>query len=70
MLSSTPRFILSVEGETIKTTTIPHPNSEPDVKAIVEFTLGEDYTLELTDHELSVCIFLLIDLRNNSAIQQ
>ena len=54
MTSSKPKFILCVDGETIKTTTIPNPNSEPDLKAEVEFQLGEEYTFEPRDHILNV----------------
>ena len=62
MLSSTPKFTLSVDGETIKTTTIPYPNSSPDVKADVEFKIGEEYTFEPRDHILNVTIFLRIHI--------
>ena len=54
MLSSTPKFILTAEGETIKTTTIPHPNMDPDLKADVEFKLGEEYVFEPREHILKV----------------
>ena len=54
MTSSKPKFILCVDGETIKTTTIPNPNSEPDLKAEVEFRLEEEYTFEPRDHILNV----------------
>ena len=60
MLSSTPRFILKADGETIKTTTIPHPNTEPDLRADVEFKLGEEYVFEPREHVLKVSsIFFL-----------
>lgn len=63
MLSSTPKFILTTEGETIKTTTIPHPNSAPDIKADVEFKIGEEYVFEPRDHVLKVSIEKMIMLQ-------
>ena len=56
MLSSTPKFILKADGETIKTTTIPHPNTEPDLRADVEFKLGEEYVFEPREHVLKVSL--------------
>jgi len=46
MLTSKPKLLFSVDGDVIKTTNCPHPDTQPDVVAECDFKLNQEFQFE------------------------
>lgn len=54
MLTTTPIVTYAVYGDTIHICTIPHPETNPDIKAEVDFKLGQEFNIDVFEHTLKV----------------
>lgn len=63
MLTSKPRLTFSVEGEVIKTTNTPHPDTQSDVVAMCDYKLNEEFQYEPRGLLLKVHVHKCVEIK-------